>query len=209
MADEARNVEILKAAYKRWSDTKGGSVDDWMKICADNIAFGSLAQGALPGAQYMTAYSSRDALKEYFGGLARDWQMLDWRTEHFIAQGDRVVVLGRCAWRYKKNRQGGLDAQGRLLALRPAARRSNISNITTPPRCTRRWRERTGTAAMNIFVAGASGVIGQPLLKLLRDAGHAVTGTTRSPAKIGDDRIARRARGGGRCLRRRGACGGR
>ena len=41
-----RNVEILKAAYKRWSDTKGGSVDDWMKICADNIAFGSLAQGA-------------------------------------------------------------------------------------------------------------------------------------------------------------------
>jgi nucleoside-diphosphate-sugar epimerase len=37
---------------------------------------------------------------------------------------------------------------------------------------------------MNVFVAGASGVIGQPLLKLLRDAGHAVTGTTRSPSKI-------------------------
>ena len=46
MADEARNVEILKAAYRRWSDTKGGSVDDWLKICADNIDFGSLAQGA-------------------------------------------------------------------------------------------------------------------------------------------------------------------
>lgn len=37
---------------------------------------------------------------------------------------------------------------------------------------------------MNIFVAGASGVIGRPLLKLLRDAGHAVTGTTRSAAKV-------------------------
>ena len=49
MADEARNVEILKAAYKRWSDTKGGSVDDWMKVCADNIDFGSLAQGARRG----------------------------------------------------------------------------------------------------------------------------------------------------------------
>ena len=36
---------------------------------------------------------------------------------------------------------------------------------------------------MNVFVAGASGVIGQPLLKLLRDAGHAVTGTTRSQSK--------------------------
>ena len=30
---------------------KGGSVDDWMKICDDNIAFGSLAQGAAPRAQ--------------------------------------------------------------------------------------------------------------------------------------------------------------
>jgi nucleoside-diphosphate-sugar epimerase len=38
---------------------------------------------------------------------------------------------------------------------------------------------------MNIFVAGATGVIGQPLLKLLRDAGHAVTGTTRSQDKLG------------------------
>jgi nucleoside-diphosphate-sugar epimerase len=37
---------------------------------------------------------------------------------------------------------------------------------------------------MNIFVAGATGVIGIPLLKLLRDAGHAVTGTTRSQRKV-------------------------
>lgn len=37
---------------------------------------------------------------------------------------------------------------------------------------------------MNIFVAGATGVIGIPLLKLLRDAAHAVTGTTRSSGKI-------------------------
>jgi nucleoside-diphosphate-sugar epimerase len=36
---------------------------------------------------------------------------------------------------------------------------------------------------MNVFVAGASGVIGRPLLGLLRDAGHEVTGTTRSRAK--------------------------
>jgi hypothetical protein len=102
MSDEARNVEILKAAYRRWSETKGASVDDWLKICADNIAFGSLAQGAAQGAQYLSAYSSRDALKDYFAGLARDWDMLDWNTDEFIAQGDRVVVLVRCTWRYKK-----------------------------------------------------------------------------------------------------------
>jgi nucleoside-diphosphate-sugar epimerase len=39
---------------------------------------------------------------------------------------------------------------------------------------------------MNIFVAGATGVIGRPLVKLLCAAGHAVTGTTRSAEKIPD-----------------------
>jgi nucleoside-diphosphate-sugar epimerase len=39
---------------------------------------------------------------------------------------------------------------------------------------------------MNILVAGATGVIGRPLLKLLREAGHSVTGTTRSANKIAD-----------------------
>jgi nucleoside-diphosphate-sugar epimerase len=39
---------------------------------------------------------------------------------------------------------------------------------------------------MNVFVAGASGVIGRPLLRLLREAGHAVTGTTRSPVKAAE-----------------------
>ncbi len=33
---------------------------------------------------------------------------------------------------------------------------------------------------MNIFLAGATGVIGRRLVPLLRDAGHVVTGTTRS-----------------------------
>jgi ketosteroid isomerase-like protein len=102
MADEAKNVEILKAAYKNWSDSKGGSVDHWLKVCDANISFGSLAQGEAPAANYLTAYSSRDALKDYFEGLSRDWEMLDWKTNDFIAQGDRVVVLVQCKWRFKK-----------------------------------------------------------------------------------------------------------
>jgi ketosteroid isomerase-like protein len=101
MSDEARNVEILKAAYGRWSETLGGSAEEWLEICADEIAFGSIAYGP-EGAKYLTEYRSREALKEYFAGLDRDWQMIEFATEHFVAQGDRVVMLGRCAFRYKK-----------------------------------------------------------------------------------------------------------
>jgi nucleoside-diphosphate-sugar epimerase len=36
---------------------------------------------------------------------------------------------------------------------------------------------------MRIFLAGASGVIGRPLVPMLVDAGHEVVGTTRSPEK--------------------------
>jgi nucleoside-diphosphate-sugar epimerase len=37
---------------------------------------------------------------------------------------------------------------------------------------------------MKVFLAGATGVIGRPLIGLLQNAGHSVTGTTRSAAKI-------------------------
>lgn len=39
---------------------------------------------------------------------------------------------------------------------------------------------------MRVFLAGASGVIGRPLIKLLVRAGHHVTGTTRSREKAAD-----------------------
>ena len=103
MSVEARNVEMLKGAYAAWSDSRGASADQWMKICDPNISFGSIAQGNVQSANYLTAYSSRDLLKDYFEGLARDWEMLEYTAEHFVAQGDRVVMLGHCTWRYKKN----------------------------------------------------------------------------------------------------------
>jgi ketosteroid isomerase-like protein len=101
MSDEAQNVAILKQAYAKWSDSKGASADQWTAIFADNFKFGSIAQGG-HGAAYLTAYQSRDSLAEYFGGIQRDWDMIEFVTDQFVAQGDRVVMLGHCSWRFKK-----------------------------------------------------------------------------------------------------------
>jgi uncharacterized protein len=100
MSEAARNVEILKEAYRDWRDSKGQSVDHWMQICAPDIRFGSLAQG-MERVEYLTGYDSRDALAAYFDGLQRDWEMIEYEQDHYIAQDDRVIVLGHCAWRHK------------------------------------------------------------------------------------------------------------
>ena len=117
MSDEARNVAILTEAYRRWSDSKGASADHWISICDQNIRFGSIAE-PLKAVAYMGSYRSRDELGQYFAGLTRDWEMLDYRVDHFVAQGDRVVMLGHCSWRAKGERAGGVDAESRLLAVR-------------------------------------------------------------------------------------------
>jgi ketosteroid isomerase-like protein len=101
MSDEASNVATLKEAYRLWRETLGGSVDHWMGICDENIRFGSIAQGA-PRVAYMTEYKARDELAQYFEGLKRDWEMIEFKPDHFVAQGDRVVMLGNCSWRSKR-----------------------------------------------------------------------------------------------------------
>jgi ketosteroid isomerase-like protein len=101
MSEELRNVELLRKAYGVWSETRGARSDHWLEICADQIAFGSLAHGP-PATPYLTAFQRRDELKEYFAGLSRDWEMMEYEVDHFVAQGDRVVMLGRCAWRFRK-----------------------------------------------------------------------------------------------------------
>jgi len=101
MSDAAQNVSVLKQAYAKWSQSKGASAEDWISILADRLKFGSIAQGG-HGAPYLTSYQSRDQIAQYFAGLARDWEMIEFTTDHFIAQDDRVVMLGHCSWRFKR-----------------------------------------------------------------------------------------------------------
>jgi uncharacterized protein len=101
MSDETQNVSILRQAYAKWSESKGASADHWTAIFADRFKFGSIAEGG-HGAAYLTSYQSRNELAQYFAGIARDWDMIEFVTDHFIAQDDRVVMIGHCAWRFKR-----------------------------------------------------------------------------------------------------------
>jgi len=102
VSEEARNTAILAEAYRRWSESRGASADHWISICDPNIRFGSIAE-PLKNVAYMRDYRSRDELGAYFAGITQDWEMLDYRVDHFVAQGDRVVMLGHCSWRAKES----------------------------------------------------------------------------------------------------------
>ena len=101
MASTAEHVKKLKDAYKQWHDTKGGSVNVWLDMMADDVKVRSLAAGQAAVA-FTAAKSSKEDFKRYFDGLLGDWEMINYRTEHFIAEGDRVAMLGSTAWRNRR-----------------------------------------------------------------------------------------------------------
>ena len=97
MSDAAANKSKLEHAYRRWHETKGGSLDELIGLFAEEIEFGSLAQGAEPVAFTATAFG-KEEMGGYFKGLLSNWTMKHYTVDCMIAEGDRVAVIGSTAW---------------------------------------------------------------------------------------------------------------
>src|ERR1044071_9717380 len=101
MSREEEHVELLRKAYEKWHETKGGSADHWLELMADNIRFQSLADGA-PRMEFTRRSSSKADVKNYFSQLGDQWEMIYFTVDEFIAQRDRVVALIRCSFRHRE-----------------------------------------------------------------------------------------------------------
>lgn len=97
--DGQSNVERLRRAYEEWRKT-GGDGAVWHDLFADRILFGSIGNGA-PGLEFSRARVTREEVMEYFAELGRDWEMIDYQPREFIAEGERVAMLGECSWRHR------------------------------------------------------------------------------------------------------------
>jgi ketosteroid isomerase-like protein len=95
------NVGKLRRAYQLWHDTRGGSAQHWLDLMAADVTMQSITAGA-PGMDFTKANHGKAAAAQYFAGLAADWEMIHYTPKEFIAEGDRVVVLSSCAFRYRK-----------------------------------------------------------------------------------------------------------
>ena len=109
MDTSASNVEKLRTAYRQWNDTKGGSTRDWLDLMADDVSLWTAGDG-IAGLEFTAGRRGKIEVGAYFDGLAADWEMIHFTTEEFIAQGDRVVVLSKIAF---KSRMSGKIAESR------------------------------------------------------------------------------------------------
>ena len=59
-----------------------------------------MAEGSAT-ATFTARVHGKQELKRYFDGLLGGWTMIRFRVEYFIAEGDRVAMIGSTAWRNK------------------------------------------------------------------------------------------------------------
>jgi ketosteroid isomerase-like protein len=93
-------IARLKAAYGRWSDTKGRSGEDWVGMMADDVKLRSVADGA-DGMKFSAPRDGRDAARGYFTTLSDEWEMIHHTAEEFVVdrEGGQVAVFGRVAFK--------------------------------------------------------------------------------------------------------------
>src|SRR5258706_7914667 len=101
MGNEERNVARMREQYRKWNDSRAGSAQDWLDMLADDVHWRSLSGGA-PGLEFALECRNKDEVVRYFTRLTADWEMVHYKAEDFVAQGDRVVMIGSCAWRHRK-----------------------------------------------------------------------------------------------------------
>ncbi|MGO4570497.1 nuclear transport factor 2 family protein [Microvirga sp. 2TAF3] len=100
MTTESDNIALLKDAYAQWVDGRGTDCACWMNVIAEDASLASLAEGS-PEMPFTARRNGKAEIMSYLEGLMRDWDMVSHAMDEFIAQGDRVVVIGRVAWRNK------------------------------------------------------------------------------------------------------------
>ena len=96
------HLPVLEQAYRNWSETKGGSFEEILDLFDDEVEMRSVLSPDIPHEISGTHRTKAEAVN-YFAGLARDWEMLAYDVDRFIADGDDIVMVGRCAWRNKAN----------------------------------------------------------------------------------------------------------
>ncbi|RJF94100.1 nuclear transport factor 2 family protein [Sphingomonas cavernae] len=93
-------ADQIRGAYVRWHESRGATAQDFLDMMAPEIEMRTVMAPDTPD-PIAGATIGIDAARGYFDALARDWEMIGFPTEQVVSDGDTVVWIGRCHWRYR------------------------------------------------------------------------------------------------------------
>lgn len=89
MPDTERNLEMLRDLYERYA--RDGDVEPLMAHLADDVVWRSV--GPADRLRFARLCQCPDDVRGFFRTLAEDWEMMSYKVNEMIGQGERVVVL--------------------------------------------------------------------------------------------------------------------
>jgi ketosteroid isomerase-like protein len=98
-------VTLLREAYRRRGESKGGSVQYWLDRMTDDVSHRSLSggsSGGSPAVGFECATPGKSAVEACLAQITSEWEMVHYTPREYVAPGDRVAVPGDCAWRSRR-----------------------------------------------------------------------------------------------------------
>jgi uncharacterized protein len=86
--NEQQNIEIVKRGYEAFGR---GDVNGLVALCTENVEWASSGPSDMPTAGIRRG---REQVAQFFNAVDQVFEIQRFEPKHFIAQRDRVVVLG-------------------------------------------------------------------------------------------------------------------
>ncbi len=93
--DPQENTKLVQQAYQLF---KAGNIPALLDMCSDTVEW---VFPELKGVAVTGTHRGRKGVADFFTKLAQTQETLSFEPREFIAQGDKVVVLGHYAFRVK------------------------------------------------------------------------------------------------------------
>ena len=93
-------IQNIKRGYEMWSEGDENAVPYFLSLLSEDITWKSPASD-FDGAAFTTARNSPAEVVQYFTDIAKEWEMQHFTVDEFVAERDRLVMIGRCAFKHR------------------------------------------------------------------------------------------------------------
>ncbi|WP_425044753.1 nuclear transport factor 2 family protein [Primorskyibacter sp. S87] len=94
------NAQLVREAYARWNACKGTDLNLWDEYTTEDLCLRSLGSGN-HGLDFSCPREGRAQMHEYLKDLTDAFELQHWTMEETISQGDKVVGIGKTAWKHR------------------------------------------------------------------------------------------------------------